>query len=127
VERSWANSRIKALALLCFAFYLFYNIFHIAHGRLPSSILKEITGLPCPTTGCTRSILSLLEGKIYESFLWNPLSIPFVVLLLISLVTLSRNWLIENDAKISKTLAYAWISSLSAAWIAKFIIGSSRW
>ncbi len=35
-------------------------------------ILKRTTGIPCPSCGSTRSILSLLHGDLVAALLWNP-------------------------------------------------------
>lgn len=35
-------------------------------------VLKRTTGIPCPSCGSTRSMLSLLHGDIVRAWLWNP-------------------------------------------------------
>jgi Fe-S cluster biogenesis protein NfuA len=35
--------------------------------------LREVTGIPCPTCGTTRSGLALLEGRLADALLYNPL------------------------------------------------------
>ena len=39
----------------------------------PSCILKELTGVPCPTCGATRSVVHLARGEFFASFGMNPL------------------------------------------------------
>ncbi len=39
----------------------------------PSCALRDLTGLPCPTCGATRSIFHLSHGHFGAAFLMNPL------------------------------------------------------
>lgn len=59
---------------------------------LPSCPFNELTGIPCPTCGATRSVLHLAQGDIFSSIAVNPLtSLCFgaaVVYFFYSLVTL---------------------------------------
>lgn len=41
----------------------------------PLCPLHALTGIPCPTCGMTRGIACLLQGRIIEGFLFNPLLI----------------------------------------------------
>lgn len=36
-------------------------------------LFKQLTHLPCPTCGLTRSVLSLLRGEFGQAWLYNPL------------------------------------------------------
>ncbi len=66
-------------------------------------MFKNITGVPCPSCGITRSVLSLLQGDLYHAVMINPLGILAALLLIIvplwmltdaitSRVTLVRNF-----------------------------------
>ncbi|MGA7159813.1 MAG: DUF2752 domain-containing protein [Bacteroidota bacterium] len=51
---------------------------------LPSVCLfKEITGLPCPSCGTTRSLLLLMSGRLHESLMMNPFGIVLALALVI--------------------------------------------
>jgi Protein of unknown function (DUF2752) len=53
-----------------------------AHSAVPSVCLfKEVTGLPCPSCGTTRSLLLLIHGRFLESFMMNPFGILLAVAL----------------------------------------------
>jgi len=53
------------------------------HSAVPSVCLfKEITGLPCPSCGTTRSLGLLMHGEFRESLMMN----PFGMLLALALV-----------------------------------------
>ncbi len=36
-------------------------------------ILKRLSGIPCPTCGFTRGGLSVLQGKVFRAWFYNPL------------------------------------------------------
>src|SRR5690554_3156554 len=46
-------------------------------------IIKLTTGIPCPSCGSTRSVISLLEGRILDALYWNPLGIILAILLVV--------------------------------------------
>lgn len=46
-------------------------------------LIKTATGIPCPSCGSTRSVVSLLEGRILDAMYWNPLGIILAILLVI--------------------------------------------
>ncbi|HUI66798.1 MAG TPA: DUF2752 domain-containing protein [Nitrospirota bacterium] len=58
----------------------------------PSCVFRDITGVPCPTCGATRSVVHLARGEFLASFGMNPLvSLCFVIAALAffySLITL---------------------------------------
>src|SRR5579863_4664980 len=82
IETGLKYQAIRAVGVAAFLGYVAWNIFWIAKGRVPPSILTAITGLPCPTTGGCRGVLALIHGDWRRSILWNPLapvySLPFV-------------------------------------------------
>ena len=45
-------------------------------------LLKNTTGISCPTCGITDSILFFLSGDFQSSFMANPIGIPFAFMLL---------------------------------------------
>jgi uncharacterized protein DUF2752 len=82
IETGLKYQAIRAVGVAAFLGYVAWNIFWIAKGRVPPSILTAITGLPCPTTGGCRGVLALIHGDWRRSILWNPLapvySLPIV-------------------------------------------------
>ena len=40
---------------------------------MPQCLLRKLTGLPCPTCGCTRSLLAWSQLDPVEAFRFNPL------------------------------------------------------
>lgn len=51
---------------------------------MPCLILK-FTGIPCPTCGTTRSILSLVKGNIIAYFEYQPFALPLVIAVIIAI------------------------------------------
>jgi len=46
----------------------------------PSCVFRDLTGIPCPTCGATRSVVHLARGEFFASFGMNPLvSLCFVI------------------------------------------------
>jgi len=46
-------------------------------------LFKRVTGVPCPSCGTTRSVLSILKGDVLEGILWNPFGIIIIFILFI--------------------------------------------
>ena len=46
-------------------------------------IIKNVTGIPCPSCGSTRAVEALFHGHIIESILWNPFGLLLASFLII--------------------------------------------
>ncbi|AXG74633.1 DUF2752 domain-containing protein [Flavobacterium arcticum] len=98
------------------------------HSSMSACFFKNITGVPCPSCGNTRSILSLIKGNFNNAIFINPLGFivagimfifPFWLLYDISLKknTLHKSYLyFEKTIKI-KPIAIVLIILLIANWI----------
>jgi hypothetical protein len=117
----------RAIGYTSLTGYLVWNVYWLSRGRLPPSILLELTGVPVPTTGFTRSWISLFRGNWGDFFLWNPFSIPLVVLLVLSAASLGRSYLRGRPLLLEKPLAWGWLIVLAAAWVTKLAMGSAWW
>jgi hypothetical protein len=54
-------------------------------------LIKTATGLPCPSCGSTRSLISILEGQVEASvFIWNP--IGWLIFIMLALVPAWATW-----------------------------------
>lgn len=100
------NSRNKLytiLSLACVAGYswIYYGltIVQTSKGVYEGCFIKQITNIPCPSCGSTRSILSLMKGEFFEALLLNPLGYIIAVILLISPL-----WITIDILTNSKTL-----------------------
>lgn len=54
--------------------YLAYSLFYShSHSGITVCPIKNITGIPCPSCGTTRSVISLLQGDFNQAAYINPL------------------------------------------------------
>ncbi|NDI99164.1 DUF2752 domain-containing protein [Flavobacterium sp. LaA7.5] len=53
------------------------------HNNMPVCFFKNITGIPCPSCGNTRSVLTLMKGNIKDAVLINPLGLIVAAILLV--------------------------------------------
>lgn len=69
--------------------FVFGMIFGIYYGMVlllnagTTCVLKNVTGIPCPSCGMTRSYTHLLHGEFNEAFIDHPLfwTIPLILIL----------------------------------------------
>lgn len=66
---------IVFIACLFGIIWLLYNLLHVNNQTegLTVCYMKNITTLPCPSCGTTRSVLAILKGNFYNSIMINPL------------------------------------------------------
>jgi hypothetical protein len=83
------NSRKKIywiLGLLTLGSYgwIGYNLLHTENQEASSTIclIKNVTGMPCPSCGITRSVLAILDGNFMQAILINPLGAIAAMLLI---------------------------------------------
>jgi len=124
-----ARKLYRFLALLCLAGYAWigycYHTGHI-HTGVRFCLFKNITGLPCPSCGVTRSVFYLLQGAWKEALLQNPLGIPALLFLCIAPV-----WLLADLAARRQSLfrqysrAEAFLKRKPAAILAILLIASN--
>ena len=48
-------------------------------------IIKAVIGMPCPTCGITRSVISMFKLDFKQAFYYHPLSIPIIAALLLGI------------------------------------------
>ena len=126
-QTSLIHLSIRAVALGMFCFYLAWNAFWLASGEVPDSILKAFTGIPCPTTGGTRSLVALMRGEWQQSLLWNPLTLAYVALMAGSLGLLGHQLLKGKRLALPPAFALLWAGFLAAGWILKLVVGPEYW
>lgn len=108
-------------------FYIGWNAHWLSQWRLPPSIAKEIFGVPAPTTGMTRSVRSLMQGDWLESLLWNPMTLPFLCILMITLGLWAKAWREEGNYVMRRGLVAGWGAIFILAIVAKVVIGPEHW
>jgi hypothetical protein len=110
---------LKVTATGGFLFYLAWNIRLLGQGRIPPSIFLAVTGLPCPTTGGSRSCAALLRGDLAASLSFNAMMLPIVALLGITIGELAFKRFRHRPLVISRALAWSWPAVLTLAWVLK--------
>ena len=118
---------VRPLALGAFGFYLLWNAVWLASGKIPVSILTAFSGIPCATTGGTRSLLAALQGHWLEAFLWNPLTPAYLLLMACSVVSLARQSIRRERLVLPSVIARLWILALGVGWVVKIAIGPKYW
>jgi glycyl-tRNA synthetase (class II) len=96
------NKLYLFLSSLCLVGYLWVGINFTQSLRGGSEVesvclFKHITGIPCPSCGATRSVLSLLQGHFTEAVTTNPLGILLFILMLILPIWLAFDKIKERD------------------------------
>ena len=96
------NKLYVFLSIACATGYLwlFTNLLIIEKHASNVCLFKQVTHLPCPSCGSTRSVSALLHGNIAEAMLINPLGLIIVILL-----TVVPLWLTFDLITRKKTLA----------------------
>jgi hypothetical protein len=126
-QESLTKLIVRFAALGAFIFYLAWNAAWIARGRIPPSILKAMTGIPCPTTGGYRSFVALCRGEFVQSFLYNPMMLVYLLLSCYSLAVLCRQRIHRERLVLRPFIAWMWCASLLIGWAAKFALGRQYW
>lgn len=99
----------------------------LTKGQFPAAPIRVLSGLPAPSTGCVRSLDSLLHGDFQLSFYWNPFSLPITGLFALSVGWLAVRGIRGKELLLPSCFLPAWVVLLLLAWIAKFMVGPSFW
>ncbi|RYD78627.1 MAG: DUF2752 domain-containing protein [Sphingobacteriales bacterium] len=65
-----------------------FNFFDWLNHHLLSCPFKAHFGIDCPGCGLQRSVLALMKGNFFESFIFYPATIPLLVLILFTAIHL---------------------------------------
>ncbi len=78
-DRSLRTNSLPAIVLLGVAWLAFADF-------LPQCLVHRLTGLQCPFCGMTRAARSLCSGEVEQSLAYNPLLLPTLAVLAVSIV-----------------------------------------
>ena len=69
----------------CGYLWLFFNLYHhaVANKGFIGCLFHKTTGIPCPSCGSTRSVLSLIRGDFFDALYYNPLGILIFVIMIV--------------------------------------------
>jgi len=122
-----AERLLRAFAIALATVYLFWNAFWLAHLQVPASLFTAFTGLSCPTTGGTRAMLALCDGRLLESLRYNALAVPIAALFLSSLGLVAAQLLRGSKVRMPRWLFLAWVGVLALAWALKLATDPRFW
>jgi hypothetical protein len=81
------NKLYLILSTACAIGYIWLSISYIRDGPDQHGpglcLFKHITGIPCPSCGTTRSVLSLLHGDVTNSLIYNPFGVIIMLIMVI--------------------------------------------
>ena len=86
----------------CLAGYLwlYWETSHAfqSHEATSLCLLKHTTGIPCPSCGSTRAVISILHGDFFQALSWNPLGYLLLLLLIILPVLIFFDSIFKKDS-----------------------------
>jgi hypothetical protein len=97
--------------------YCGWQVYWIAHGQIPPALFLALTGWPAPTTGGTTAVSRLLRGDWRESLAANPMALPIVALLTVTLTLLALDLLHRRRLRLPDRVFHIWILVLGVAWV----------
>ena len=106
-----------------FMYYCVFNVYWLSYFNVPPSILYFHFDIPCPTTGCTRSFLALVDGNIGMSLHYNPFTILYFILIGITLSVLLKIIYRKDPLLLPRWVSSSWLLLLMTSWAYKLIIG----
>lgn len=81
------NKLYSIIFIACLVGYIwiFINIYlKIPKKGFEICFIKNITTIPCPACGSTRSVISILKGNFVEAIMINPLGYLTIIIMLLS-------------------------------------------
>lgn len=82
------NKLYTAIFIACLAGYIWLSFSFtssaIGNNSVEVCIVKHVTGMPCPSCGSTRSVISLTKGDFQQALTTNPLGYIIGLIMLIS-------------------------------------------
>lgn len=120
---------IMVISLISYG-WLFFNFYsQSTASSVPTvCIFKQITTLPCPACGTTRSVITIANGEIAEAVMINPLGILAFLLLIISPLWVFKD-VVRNESSFyifyisiekiiqKKYVASVFIAAILANWV----------
>jgi len=102
--------------LIAAGIYLLWNVWWLAHARVPPSMLTWASGIPSPTTGGTRAFRALMRGDFVVSLQYNPMTLPILGIIAFSLASIVRRRFQRKSIVFPPALSWSWGVILLLAW-----------
>ena len=61
-------------------------------------IIKNVTGIPCPSCGSTRAVVSIIKGNLSESLYWNPIGLVLSIILVVTPFWIAHDVIRKRDS-----------------------------
>ena len=79
-------------------YFKLFNGFTLEKDAYSGCIIKQVTNIPCPSCGSTRSISALLHGHFLDALYWNPFGLIIILIMAIIPFWLSYDILLKKDS-----------------------------
>jgi hypothetical protein len=66
---------VLVFSLSGFSWLAWNALDHSGGHAIPVCLIKTVTGIPCPSCGTTRAMVTLMQGRLTESVLQNPFGV----------------------------------------------------
>jgi uncharacterized protein DUF2752 len=105
-------------ACLLGSVYLYLSLQNFENRSLNVCIIKNVTGIPCPSCGTTRAVQLLLAGEFVASVAANPFGILVAIIMAIVPfwilfdVIFKKETLLTAYRKIEETVRIKWLAAL---------------
>ena len=80
INQNWFNFMVLNMKFYLILLLFANNLFTWLSNHMLPCVFKKITGYNCPGCGIQRSVLALLKGNLYQSFMLYPATIPLIIL-----------------------------------------------
>lgn len=97
-NRLYLTLLILLLAGYSWLIFSIYHTYSVYSESVELCIFKVITGVPCPSCGSTRSVVSFFKGDVYEAIMYNPIGIILAVLIVFTPFWLLYDIIFKRDS-----------------------------
>ncbi|MDC3379256.1 DUF2752 domain-containing protein [Planctomycetota bacterium] len=119
MSRAFARSLTRTLGAALLPTYVAWNLIWLLWlQQAPQSLFTALTGLPCPTTGGTRSARALLQGDVVASLHFNAFALPLSAAFTASVIWVCVCAVRRRPLRLPNWAGPAWAGLLAVAWIA---------
>ncbi len=97
------NRLYLLLFVVCLAGYLWLAYTLVPFGGSVEAhpgvcMIKQVTGVPCPSCGTTRAVAELFHGHVLSSLRWNPFGIIVALIMVVSPIWIGIDLLRGTDS-----------------------------
>lgn len=108
---------IACVAGLAWTSYLMQHPHLVYDEQVTPCMIKHVTGVPCPSCGSSRSVISLVNGDITGAIYWNPFGLIIFAIMVISPVWIGydlvtkRYTFLTNYRRAERMLRVKWVAA----------------